>query len=161
MLKIKTYVPISDYHLAKVKIAAFASEETLCFQATIMKGRLLVATTSNSGHGGCDNIRFTNKELEIEYKAAAAALWPDFAKYGADEVLTSELMSEFEAKKHAKKWFTFIKGDSKVSQFRFLSVGKKKVPHNAPLLKGWLKENGSDITLVSENHWANQEVVAK
>jgi hypothetical protein len=40
--------------LAKVKYAAFASEETLCFEATVLFDGNPVCIVSNDGHGGAD-----------------------------------------------------------------------------------------------------------
>ena len=42
--------------LTNIKYAAFASEETNCFQAKIKIGGKVVAECHNSGHGGCTDI---------------------------------------------------------------------------------------------------------
>lgn len=42
--------------LRNIKYAAFASQETSCFQATIHIDGVKVGTVENDGHGGSDNI---------------------------------------------------------------------------------------------------------
>ena len=37
-----------------VKVAEFASEETLCFEATVYIDGVRAFTAHNDGHGGCD-----------------------------------------------------------------------------------------------------------
>ena len=41
--------------LKNIKYAAFASEETSCYEATLWVDGKKIGTVSNDGHGGCDN----------------------------------------------------------------------------------------------------------
>ena len=42
--------------LTKIKYAAFASQETSCYEAIINLDGKPIATTRNDGHGGCDEV---------------------------------------------------------------------------------------------------------
>ena len=174
---LKTFAPISTYSLTNVKVAEFASDETLCFRANIMQGRKKIATVSNDGHGGPDWMQFVNKEEEKlfmqeahklrvkKFLAELDAMHPDKPNSNHTEYemssLVEQMMEEAQAMKHAKTWFTYLQDGNDIGSYSMLKMGRKKVPHNHPALKKWLEENGSDIVLVSKNHWANQEVVAK
>lgn len=46
------------YELKGIKYAAFASEETACYQAGIYRDGRKVGEVSNDGHGGCNIIHF-------------------------------------------------------------------------------------------------------
>jgi hypothetical protein len=46
--------------LKNFKHAAFASQETYCFQATVYVDGIKVGVASNEGHGGCTFIHFDN-----------------------------------------------------------------------------------------------------
>ena len=43
--------------LKNIKYAAFASEETSCYEATLWVDGKKIGTVSNDGHGGCDNFQ--------------------------------------------------------------------------------------------------------
>ena len=45
-----------------VKVAEFASEETLCFEATVYIDGVRAFTAHNDGHGGCDMYRAVSPE---------------------------------------------------------------------------------------------------
>jgi len=48
--------------LKNIKYAAFASEETHCYEATLYANGKAVAKVGNDGHGGPDRVYETNKE---------------------------------------------------------------------------------------------------
>ena len=50
--------------LKNIKVAAFASEETHCYQASLYVNGKRAATVSNQGHGGCDEQRFMDPSIE-------------------------------------------------------------------------------------------------
>src|SRR6516162_4225213 len=60
--------------LRNVKVAAFASEETTCFQATIYVDGKRCGTARNDGHGGCTWIE--PQELRVRINSYAQTL-PD------------------------------------------------------------------------------------
>lgn len=62
--------------LAKVKYAAFASEETLCFSATILLDGKPVADVRNDGHGGADRVTVTDEAGIRSVDAFIATLEP-------------------------------------------------------------------------------------
>lgn len=49
--------------LKNIKHAAFASQETECYQATIYIDGKKSGFVDNGGHGGCDNITWDSKEI--------------------------------------------------------------------------------------------------
>jgi hypothetical protein len=55
--------------LKRLKVAEFASEETLCFEATVLLDGLTIAQASNEGHGG---MTFLRPIRGAESKLAAA-----------------------------------------------------------------------------------------
>lgn len=51
--------------LKNIKYAAFASEETSCYQATLWVDGKKIGHVSNDGHGGCDN--FHGDRMEYNF----------------------------------------------------------------------------------------------
>jgi hypothetical protein len=97
--------------LKAVKIHDDMSEETMCYSANIYlrNTNTKVGHTSNSGHGGSDNWRFTDKEAEQAVKAWLKDHPVDVSILGAgtpdehvfhlpydEESLFQELVSEYE-----------------------------------------------------------------
>jgi len=56
--------------LKNIKYAAFASQETSCYEATIYIDGKKVGTVENAGHGGCDHIHPHAVEQRINEWAA-------------------------------------------------------------------------------------------
>ena len=56
--------------LRNIKYAAFASQETSCYEATIYIDGQKVGTVENNGHGGCDHIHPHAVEQRINEWAA-------------------------------------------------------------------------------------------
>ena len=56
--------------LRNIKYAAFASQETSCYEATIYIDGKKVGTVENNGHGGCDHIHPHAVEQRINEWAA-------------------------------------------------------------------------------------------
>ena len=56
--------------LKNIKYAAFASQETSCYEATIYIDGVRVGTVENNGHGGCDHIHPHAVEQRINEWAA-------------------------------------------------------------------------------------------
>jgi hypothetical protein len=56
--------------LKNIKYAAFASQETSCYEATIYIDGQKVGTVENNGHGGCDHIHPYAVEQRINAWAA-------------------------------------------------------------------------------------------
>jgi hypothetical protein len=90
--------------LKNVKYAAFASQETNCFSASIYIDGHKRGTVENSGHGGCDNIRPWQLGQEIE--AYAKTLPEEDVSYLYDDgkVHTSPQSAEGLIGKLLEKW---------------------------------------------------------
>lgn len=69
--------------LKNLKVAYFASEETLCFTATVLFDGKPVATASNDGHGGSTRLLALEGQRDrlSEAEAFAASLPPDVSEY--------------------------------------------------------------------------------
>jgi len=69
--------------LKSLKVADFASEETLCFTATVLFDGKPFATASNDGHGGSTRLLALGGERDrfTEAQAFAASLPPDVTEY--------------------------------------------------------------------------------
>ena len=69
--------------LKGIKYAAFASEETPCYSATIYVDGVKFATVTNDGHGGCDHVRPISGKgadlADLEKRIGAT-----FPKWGAE-----------------------------------------------------------------------------
>lgn len=91
--------------LRNVKYAAFASEETACFSATVVIDGKPAGTVSNQGHGGAD--MYHPVSLEERLNAYAKTL-PPFVAYGetfdhdADTVI-GDLLDEHLLKRDYKR----------------------------------------------------------
>lgn len=156
-----TYQKATAYSLSSVKVAKFASHETLCFQAKIERDGVVVGSVENGGTGGCHFIDFVSAEEREAFKAAAATLPPyDFSSWGGStdtprdsEGLVDWLLAEYEAKKHAKKYATFFqaKADGTVDPtdgYSFLKFGRKKAAKDDPRLVAWLSNQPNDVVVV-------------
>ncbi|HAB5395149.1 hypothetical protein ACVCGZ_05865 [Serratia nematodiphila] len=69
--------------LKNLKVADFASEETLCFTATILFDGEPIADASNDGHGGMTFVRARDgkRSKVAEAEEFAASLPPDVTEY--------------------------------------------------------------------------------
>lgn len=95
--------------LKGLKVAAFASEETTCFQATVLVNGKPACIASNDGHGGCNLYRPTDRALYEQLEAWAKTLPPlplDPKIHGDCEPLAMDLdlfIGELVEKAHAEK----------------------------------------------------------
>jgi hypothetical protein len=98
--------------LKNVKIAAFASQETTCFEATLYIDGRRAAVVANDGGGGCNRYRFADRALEARFRAHCAALPPLPADpergYGPlpmdADLLVGQLLARHEAEKQHRRW---------------------------------------------------------
>ncbi len=74
-----TITPTPAVELKNVKRAAFASEETDCFQATIYIGGKKAGSVSNDGHGGSNS--YEPRDLYARLKAITDTLPPVDVSY--------------------------------------------------------------------------------
>lgn len=89
--------------LKNVKYAAFASEETHCFNATVYVDGKKAGTAENSGHGGPTDVHWTNNELKEKAEkwiATLPAITYTFGECGGsylqtDETVIDDLVTEW------------------------------------------------------------------
>ncbi|OGA61258.1 MAG: hypothetical protein A2710_07240 [Burkholderiales bacterium RIFCSPHIGHO2_01_FULL_64_960] len=100
--------------LKTLKVADFASEETLCFTATVLFDGKPVATASNDGHGGSTHLLALQGQRDrfAEAQAFAAALPPDVTEYDDPkdsagrliiDITLDYLVDDLAANEHADK----------------------------------------------------------
>jgi hypothetical protein len=89
--------------LKNVKIAQFASEETLCFEATVYFDGQRVATAHNDGKGGCTYFRpvarASYEAAEAYAKSLPAIDYGDFNVPSDLEHVVDTLVSDWDATK--------------------------------------------------------------
>lgn len=93
--------------LTNIKHAAFSSEETHCYSATLIVDGVKLGTVSNDGHGGCDMFHPAPGKSWDDYKAAdarCAAELPgfDLAAYGSTGIMAASL--EGECSERVNEW---------------------------------------------------------
>jgi hypothetical protein len=86
---------MTKIELKNIKYAAFASEETNCYEATLYVDGKRFAKVSNQGHGGCDMQHpiepFTNKDL-AKLEETIAKEYPKWgSEYGDGEEYDTNL----------------------------------------------------------------------
>lgn len=106
--------------LRNLKVAQFASEETLCFRATVLFDGKPIAEASNQGHGGNTDIRALNgQQAKVqEAEKFAKALPPVISEFDEPhkpgqkmvlpmhlEFLIDELAAEMDADKRLRARF--------------------------------------------------------
>lgn len=99
--------------LRNIQFAAFASEETNCFSATIYMGGVKVGSVSNDGHGGCDHFephgleRCLNEITQTLPPTICEWIDPKTGKPGimqqSAELLVGELFDQWQKAKDAEK----------------------------------------------------------
>lgn len=82
--------------LRNIKHAAFASEETLCYSATLYADGVKLGEVSNDGHGGCDMFHPAPGKSWADYNAADARVKAehpplDMTAYGMAEPMAQSL----------------------------------------------------------------------
>lgn len=70
--------------LKNIKHTAWASQETLCYEAALYVDGKPVALVSNDGHGGCDR-EHPHPKHKGDFRAAMAAVHAHFASLPVDE----------------------------------------------------------------------------
>ena len=118
--------------IKNVKIADFASEETLCFEATLYVDGKCVGHVSNAGQGGPNSYESLETERSLNEIVKAA----DIKVEAYDTVLTkdldwivSDLINEYEMIKEARAWKSKVakKNDYDPNSLRVFHIGDKYV----------------------------------
>ena len=94
-----------------LKTAEFASEETLCFEASIYVDGIRAFIAHNDGRGGCnmyDPINEVGKKLLVMYEKYAKTLPQYVTKWGSGDmdldILIGDMVEEQLANKQLKGW---------------------------------------------------------
>jgi len=155
MSNLKTYSFHSRFALAALKVSDFASEETLCFQASITLDGKKVGTASNDGHGGCDRIHFTDKAARTLFTEEAAKL-PLRERFDGkkverdDEDFIQWLLAEADMKKLAKKYLVYLPAGvtEPTPEVGLIKRGRKRAAKDDIVALRWLETNKPDATLI-------------
>ena len=149
-----------NIELKNVKYAAFASEETNCFEATVYVDGVRAFIAENQGHGGCNfyhPINGAGRELLEKAEAHCKTLphvTSDFIKDGEPftypqdlDVVVGNLFTEWliakEVKKELAKTVVVKTAEGKMLFY------KCKISH--PRIRSQLKEqHGDNITIVND-----------
>ena len=130
----KTKENIMNVTLKSIKVAKFASEETLCFEANIYVDGKKIGVAYNEGHGGCNGYHFTDKAAGKAFHAYCESIpstygIPSHPMADADELI-DRLVNEFESNKDFKRWCRTkvcfrLTGDDK-NAWRTIGYGGRK-----------------------------------
>ncbi|MEI9747413.1 MULTISPECIES: hypothetical protein [Morganellaceae] len=155
--------------LTSLKVAAFASEETWCFEAKVCLDGKVIANAHNSGTGGCTFIlAMDGQDKLLEEAETFAKSLPDLVSDFNDpqtgtnmllsvdlEMLVDCIVSDMQAEKKLRTRFKrefpkkllYVQGDALYSVKGFdLSKTKDK----AVLFKSCRDHNGKDIVILAE-----------
>jgi len=125
--------------LKNIKVCQFASQETLCFEATVYIDGKKAGHVSNDGHGG-SNIYYIEKAKRDAFHAYCESLPSTYGIEGhpnadADELI-GRLLDEHEANKQMKTWcrkkVMFRLNGDKDGEWR--SIGFKNIKKMTPEL---------------------------
>lgn len=146
--------------LKNVKHAAFASEETDCFEATIYIDGIKAGKASNEGRGGCTN--FEPRELEVKLDEYAKTLPKiDMSKFGltgedqfmeqSAETLVGDLLNAYLTTRHLKRLCsksTLFRAPGQTYADGEYSVIKR--PYNAGLKLQIFQKYGPAVEILNE-----------
>lgn len=94
--------------LSKVKVCKFASQETTCFEATLLIDGKPAAKVGNDGHGGSNHYYFEDRKLEHEFVAfckAQPALKTEFGELSMDaDLYIGVLLEDWNETRKLKSW---------------------------------------------------------
>jgi len=131
--------------LKNIKISQFASEETICFQATVYINGVKRGTVNNQGYGGPNN--YSDRSLYAELKAYGLTL-PKVHHYGMNleispDLLINEVLTDYQNRKDLirllKSRCLFIK-NGKLMEYR-----KAKTPNELAYHIGLAYNNGHAV----------------
>lgn len=128
----------------------------MCFTANICLDGKKGGEVRNDGRGGCHEMHFSDKGKVLAMLQNQRDQMPDYEYEGMtlqvdiDEIIDI-MIAEFEARKHAKKYFTFINDDEgdNIQTFSSLKQAGKKVRNDHPGIAAFAEKN--NITVVEAN----------
>lgn len=140
-----------DITVKNIKIAEFASEETLCFEATVYIDGKRAFTAHNQGHGGCNMYYpIKNKKTgefdhtllnKAEDWANAQKMEFDFEKLGQ---IIDQLIEDFQIEKELKKTLkkAALYQDDKIFTYNC------KIDH--PKIREQIKRDNPDAVILND-----------
>lgn len=105
---------MSTVELKNVKTSKFASEETICFEASVYVDGVKVGVVSNDGRGGCNMWSPWSAEAQVKAIALAMPKYKNETFEVADQLVNDLLMRidvEKEVKRKMKDRMYFIKNN--------------------------------------------------
>ena len=135
--------------LKNVKYAAFASQETSCFEATVYIDGQRTGTVANDGHGGSN--RYHPYALQEKLEGHGATLPPHICKWDGSslkisaDILIDELLANAIAKKTLTRLMSkkiVFKSDGKLFTTRILPDLQKQLTNPA-----FIKSLRADVVL--------------
>jgi hypothetical protein len=161
-------MPHPRISLKGLKIAKFASQETLCYQVTVLLDGTPALLAQNDGHGGSDYFHPAPKATKEQRETilALATEWvqehgPDWAREGqlhksgegALEMLVADLIADAEEEKRLRRWcktqVVFSVQGTERGTYRTLKV--KWTPAEAQRIRDHLKNKyPQGVTIVNE-----------
>jgi|TARA_R110000824_G_scaffold392511_2_gene590974 hypothetical protein len=131
---------MTKIELKNIKYAAFASQETSCYQGTLYVNGKRFANVSNEGHGGCDrqdpikphtykDIRKLDESIAKEYPKWGSEYGGD-DEYDTDlEIVCGNLLSQWHVDKDVKrnlKKIAFVKSPDEKQIYYLGTVAQAK-----------------------------------
>lgn len=155
-------IPDLKVTLANVKYAAFASEETSCFNASVVVNGVVVGTARNDGKGG---MTFIEPQTLVDALDEYGALLPELSfgeEYGGgtykqtaetlvDDALTEHLLLTDMRKVLRKRVLFTVKGKTGVYQTKTLTAQQIQVVMSHPDPKSKLKDCDQILNLLPED----------
>ncbi|WP_272569970.1 hypothetical protein [Providencia sp. PROV255] len=155
--------------LTSLKVAAFASEETWCFEAKVCLDGKAIANAHNSGTGGCTFIlAMDGKDKLLEEAEAFAKSLPDLVSDFKDpqtgtnmllsvdlEMLVDCIVTDMQHEKKLRARFKreypkkllYVKNDA---LYAINGVDISKTKDQAAMFAGCREHNGKDIIILAE-----------
>lgn len=141
--------------IKNLKVAKFASHETLCFDCTVYADGVKVGTASNHGTGGPNNYHGDFGAMEAYAKTLPNIPWDmDDEGYAVDvDHLLDDAIAKFEMAKQMKRWcakeIVFrLPGDTK-GNFRTFKLPKGR-KYNSVTDKPFVLGKYPDATIMNE-----------
>lgn len=150
--------------LKNVKYAAFASQETYCFEATVYIDGKRCGTVSNEGYGGPDS--YSTDQLRVQLESIAKGLPPiDMTQYGSKEplpqsaeTLIGQLMEDYLEQRQIKRLCakkTLFRIPQKTYEPGLWSTLTRPF---SPEVKSYLVQKyGTDVRILNENPSAGMD----
>jgi hypothetical protein len=138
-----------NIELKGIKYAAFASEETNCFSATLYIDGVKCGTVSNEGHGGPDNFsdHAAEKRLNEYAKTLPPVTWQGHTLNMSAELIVGDLFEKWQKDQAAAKERKKLENDLKV-RLLWTKKGEKGIYQTGKMEPAKIK-----AYLINETAW--------